>query len=117
MQQQIAGDGRQRAKLAAITLVLLFLIALHPAVAQEAAGTPAPQAPAASANYPVPLFRHIDQSRPLPDLKAVESLRIAVDVDFPPFSYKEKSGALNGFNVAIASAICEDLRLTCEFSA
>jgi polar amino acid transport system substrate-binding protein len=47
----------------------------------------------------------------------VESLRIAVDVDFPPFSYKEKSGALNGFNVAIASAICEDLRLTCEFSA
>ena len=73
----------------------------------------APQAPP----YSVPLFRHVDPGRPLPDLKAVESLRIAVDEDFPPFSYKEQTGALNGFNVAIANAICEDLRLTCEFSA
>jgi polar amino acid transport system substrate-binding protein len=77
---------------------------------------PAPS-PSETGNYPVPLFRHVDPGRPLPDLQAVESLRIAVDEDFPPFSYKERSGALNGFNVAIASAICEDLRLTCEFSA
>jgi polar amino acid transport system substrate-binding protein len=84
------------------------------------AQTPAPspqQASPQGGDYPVPLFRHVDPGRPLPDLKAVESLRIAVDEDFPPFSYKERLGALNGFNVAIASAICEDLRLTCEFSA
>src|SRR5215210_2079916 len=117
MQQQIAGDCRGKAKLAVVALLSSWLLALCPAAAQEAAGTSTPQAPAASANYPVPLFRHIDQSRPLPDLKAVESLRIAVDDDFPPFSYKARTGALNGFNVAIASAICEDLRLTCEFSA
>jgi polar amino acid transport system substrate-binding protein len=117
MQQQIAGNGRHRAKLAATALVFSCVIALCPAAAQEASGSSAAQVPATSANYPVPLFRHIDQSRPLPDLKAVESLRIAVDDDFPPFSYKERTGALTGFNVAIASAICEDLRLTCEFSA
>lgn len=87
--------------------------ATAPAPSGTAPQQPAPQAPP----YSVPLFRHVDPGRPLPDLKAVESLRIAVDEDFPPFSYKEQTGALNGFNVAIANAICEDLRLTCEFSA
>jgi polar amino acid transport system substrate-binding protein len=87
--------------------------ATTPAPGQTAPSQTAPQAPP----YSVPLFRHVDPGRPLPDLKAVESLRIAVDEDFPPFSYKEQTGALNGFNVAIANAICEDLRLTCEFSA
>jgi polar amino acid transport system substrate-binding protein len=96
---------------------------LSSALAQTQATTPAPgqtaqpQSAPPATPYSVPLFRHVDPGRPLPDLKAVESLRIAVDEDFPPFSYKEQTGALNGFNVAIANAICEDLRLTCEFSA
>jgi polar amino acid transport system substrate-binding protein len=98
----------------AVLLAATPILTLGEAIAQTA--TPAPSA-AADANYPVPLFRHIDQTRPLPDLKAVESLRIAVDENFPPFSYKESAGALNGFNVAIANALCEDLRLNCEFSA
>jgi polar amino acid transport system substrate-binding protein len=115
MQQQIAAlENRVSIRLCA--LLLCGLAGLSAAVAQEAPSADKAQPPP-SANYPVPLFRHIDQARPLPDLKAVESLRIAVDDDFPPFSYKERSGALNGFNVAVASAICEDLRLTCEFSA
>ncbi len=64
----------------------------------------------------MPLFRHIDRTKPLPDLKAVESLRFAVDDEFPPFSFKESTGALNGFNVAIANAICQELKLACEFT-
>ena len=104
-------------------IILMGAQLLSSALAQTQATTPAPSqtspqqmAPQAPP-YSVPLFRHVDPGRPLPDLKAVESLRIAVDEDFPPFSYKEQTGALNGFNVAIANAICEDLRLTCEFSA
>src|SRR5215212_11075987 len=104
MQQKIAGDCRRLAKLAATALVISYLTALCPVAAQEASGTATLEAPAASINYPVPLFRHIDQSRPLPDLKAVESLRIAVDDDFPPFSYKKPPGAPIGSNVPIASA-------------
>jgi polar amino acid transport system substrate-binding protein len=103
--------------LAFATMLLPVILALPIASAQE---TPAPSVvpeTGEGGDYPIPLFRHIDPGRPLPDLKAVESLRIAVDEDFPPFSYKERTGALNGFNVAMASAICEDLRLTCEFSA
>ena len=101
------------AGLATLSSALAQTQATTPAPSQAAPQQMAPQAPP----YSVPLFRHVDPGRPLPDLKAVESLRIAVDEDFPPFSYKEQTGALNGFNVAIANAICEDLRLICEFSA
>jgi polar amino acid transport system substrate-binding protein len=104
-------------------MILTGAPVLSSALAQTQVTTPAPgqtaqpQTAPQATPYSVPLFRHVDPGRPLPDLKAVESLRIAVDEDFPPFSYKEQTGALNGFNVAIANAICEDLRLTCEFSA
>ncbi len=102
----------------ALALIMMADAVLLTSAALAQTPAPAPQQAAPqSAPYQVPLFRHIDPGRPLPDLKAVESIRIAVDEDFPPFSYKERSGALNGFNVAIANAICEDLRLTCEFSA
>jgi polar amino acid transport system substrate-binding protein len=74
------------------------------------------RAAAPPAAYAVPLFRHIDKTKPLPDLKAVESLRFALDDEFPPFSFKESSGALNGFNVALANAVCQELKLTCEFT-
>src|SRR5688572_23147444 len=110
---------RLRPACLAVALVLtaagFFAAPLSPR-AQTPAPAPSLTAPPGG-DYPVPLFRHVDPGRPLPDLKSVESLRIAVDEDFPPFSYKEQTGALNGFNVAIANAICQDLRLTCEFSA
>jgi len=104
--------GMLMAGLATLSFARAQTQATTPAPSQAAPQQMVPQAPP----YSVPLFRHVDPGRPLPDLKAVESLRIAVDEDFPPFSYKEQTGALNGFNVAIANAICEDLRLTCEFS-
>lgn len=105
--------GMLMAGLATLSFARAQTQATTPAPSQAAPQQMVPQAPP----YSVPLFRHVDPGRPLPDLKAVESLRVAVDEDFPPFSYKEQTGALNGFNVAIANAICEDLRLTCEFSA
>jgi polar amino acid transport system substrate-binding protein len=99
-------------------LWLVFALIFAGFVAAFAQDQPAPNTkPAAAASgYPVPLFRHIDRTKPLPDLKAVESLRFAVDDEFPPFSFKESSGALNGFNVALANAICEELKLACEFT-
>ncbi len=87
-----------------------------PAGDAKPAALPDTKAAAKPTGYAVPLFRHIDRTKPLPDLKAVESLRFAVDEEFPPFSFKESTGALNGFNVAIANAICEELKLACEFT-
>lgn len=76
--------------------------------------------PAASAEgrtYQVPSFRHIDPTQPVPDLRAVKTVRFLTDDDFPPFSYREGDGELTGFNVSLAKALCADLRLTCEFIA
>lgn len=64
----------------------------------------------------VPLFRYIDPTVPEPDFKAYQVIRFAVTDDFPPFSYRTSNGALTGFNVAIANAMCKVLRVQCLFS-
>lgn len=64
----------------------------------------------------VPLFRHIDPTKPDPDFKAYPVIRFTVTDDFPPFSYRTSNGALTGFNVAIANALCRILRVECLFS-
>jgi polar amino acid transport system substrate-binding protein len=97
-------------------VVMMLLVGVRPIAAQSATTAAAPAGGLAATQYSVPLFRYIDKARPTPDFKGIESLRIAVDENFPPFSFKETSGALNGFNVAVASALCEDMRLNCEFA-
>lgn len=42
------------------------------------------------------------------------SLRIAIEGDFPPFSEIAPSGELVGFDVDIASALCEEMKRKCE---
>lgn len=63
----------------------------------------------------LPHYRHIDPSAPAPDLKAWPIIRFATVGDFPPFSFTDKSGALTGFNIAIASTLCRVLRVECRF--
>ena len=99
-----------------VSAIAFAVAAAAPAFAQDAPAEPAKAPAPPPSEYAVPLFRHIDKTKPLPDLKAVESLRFALDDEFPPFSFKESTGALNGFNVAIANAICEELKLSCEFT-
>lgn len=78
-----------------------------------AAGAQTPPAP--SGDFPVPRFRHIDPSESPPDTKQLGTIRFLADADFPPFSYRDQQGALTGFSVAVAEAVCAELRLTCEF--
>lgn len=46
------------------------------------------------------------------DIKAV---RIAVEGAFPPFNYLDSQNQLQGFDVDIAKALCEEAKLKCEF--
>ena len=39
------------------------------------------------------------------------------DSDYPPFHYYDEVGALTGFNVDLAKAICEELEVQCEVTA
>ena len=55
-----------------------------------------------------------DVLRPKPDMHGLEKLRFVTDSDYPPFHYLDEVGALTGFNVDLAKAICEALEVECE---
>lgn len=100
-----------------LQLKLLFLaaglvLATIPCAAQNVAETAAVEE---EKEYPVPAFRHVDPTAPVPPLRDMGTVRFITDDDFPPFSYRDAFGSLTGFNVMLAEAVCADLRLTCEF--
>ena len=89
--------------LLACVLTALALIALLPAPAS-----------AQVRNDIVPDAWQGDVLRPKPDMRGLEKLRFITDSDYPPFHYLDEVGALTGFNVDLAKAICEALEVECE---
>jgi polar amino acid transport system substrate-binding protein len=52
-----------------------------------------------------------------PDLKSIRQIRFLTEDDFPPFDFQGSAGALEGFNVDLARAICRQLKLPCTIQA
>ena len=75
------------------------------------------QAAAQAKNEIVPDTWQGDALRPKPDLRGLSKLRFVTDSDYPPFHYYDEVGALTGFNVDLAKAICEQLEVQCEVNA
>lgn len=48
---------------------------------------------------------------------AADSIRIATEGAFPPFNTIDASGTLQGFDVDIANALCEQMKAECEIVA
>lgn len=46
--------------------------------------------------------------------QAADSIRIAFDVPYEPFEYKDDNGELTGFEVELAKAMCEEMNAECE---
>lgn len=46
---------------------------------------------------------------------ATGKLRIGVDAGYPPFSYLDDAGALKGFDIDIALALCAKMKTACAF--
>jgi polar amino acid transport system substrate-binding protein len=104
----------------------LIAVALH--VSTPCAAQPAPQgvgvsaamsadaAPARPEAAVVPNFFDPARRPPKPDL-AGRALRILTDDDYPPFGFVGPDGALAGFNVDLARALCEALQLSCTIQA
>lgn len=44
-----------------------------------------------------------------------KEIRIAFDVPYEPFEYKDENGELTGFEIELAEAMCEELKADCEF--
>ena len=55
-----------------------------------------------------------DALRPKPDMRNLDRIRFITDSDYPPFHYYDEVGALTGFNVDLAKAICEVLEVQCD---
>lgn len=52
-----------------------------------------------------------------PDLTGLKAIRFLTADDYPPLDFALSDGSLTGFNVEIARAICEQLRLPCTIQA
>lgn len=45
------------------------------------------------------------------------TLRILTEGAYPPFNYRDDGGSLAGFDIDVARALCERMRVRCSFSA
>jgi polar amino acid transport system substrate-binding protein len=52
-----------------------------------------------------------------PDVSGLRLIRFVTDDEYPPFGFQGADGALMGFNVDLARAICEELRVPCTIQA
>ena len=93
----------------ALTAMCAALLCLG---AAAVAGAPAQ---AAGKEVKIPLFRHIDpsllQSRGAPPRR----LRILLEDNLPPFMFRTRAGALTGYAVAVAQAVCRQAHVQCEY--
>lgn len=52
-----------------------------------------------------------------PDLAELHSLKFLTEDDYPPFHFALPDGSLTGFDVDLARAICEELKIACTIQA
>ncbi len=92
----------------ALWLCLWILIVIPLAVSasggQEAAG------------YKLPKFRKIQAEAKMPAFPQGMIIRLAADVDFPPYSFQARSGVPAGLSVELALAACAEIKIKCEVS-
>lgn len=48
-------------------------------------------------------------------LSAQEKVRIGTEGAYPPFNYLDAAGELKGFDIEIAQALCDEMKVECEF--
>ena len=65
----------------------------------------------------VPNFWDPQRRLERPDLSALRPIRFVTDDEYPPFAFPGADGALTGFNVDLARAACEELRVPCTIQA
>ena len=49
--------------------------------------------------------------------QAAETLKVCAEGAYPPFSVTNEAGNLEGFDIDIANALCDEMGMTCEISA
>ncbi|MFC0267202.1 transporter substrate-binding domain-containing protein [Kushneria aurantia] len=62
----------------------------------------------AAATFAIPLGAYADNQTP-------QQVRIAVDVPYPPFEYRNAAGKLEGFEIDLGHELCKRADLDCEW--
>ena len=90
----------------------LVLSASH-AGAQGTPASPPKQAMEAAAPQAVPGFWDPRRRPERPDLSRISVIRFLTETDYPPFNFTGADGNPAGFNVDLARALCEEIKVTC----
>ena len=86
-----------------VFLALFTLLFAHAAVAQS--------------DVRIPFFWDPQHRLEKPDLGPLKVIRFLTEDDYPPFHYALPDGSLAGFNVDLARAICDELKVQCTVQA
>jgi polar amino acid transport system substrate-binding protein len=105
-------------RLPALALLVLsgLLLAAAPARAAEPGLTDTPSdapAPADGDGVVIPNFWDLRSRIERPSAKEIGAIRFLTTDDFPPFSFRDRRGILIGFDVDLADAICDVLKVQC----
>ena len=109
-----------------VLLAVLALLALPAvALAQQPPGPPpvwgeirGGQVSGRTGGVSVPNFWNVERRLERPDAARLpKELRFVTTDDYPPFNFLNADGALTGFNVDLARAICAELGVTCVLQA
>jgi polar amino acid transport system substrate-binding protein len=61
----------------------------------------------------VPTFWDPQRRMERPDTSSLRIVRFVTEDDYPPFDFTAPDGSLTGFNVDLARAVCDELKLSC----
>jgi polar amino acid transport system substrate-binding protein len=97
-------------------ILMRILCILLPLLSFQAHSAHAQSALAQSIS-PVPSFFDPKLRLEKPDMAGLTTIRFLTDDDYPPFHFIGKDGQLTGFNIDMARAICDELKLNCTIQA
>ena len=98
--------GRQR-RARALALIACGLTLVDAAVMQAAAQANP------GGGFAIPGFWDSRRRPERPDLSRINGIRFLTEIDYPPFDYAGSDGNPAGFNVDLARAICEEIKVQC----
>jgi polar amino acid transport system substrate-binding protein len=102
-----------RALLAGWAIAAVLAASVAPAQAQaQTQGPSRPDAPQA-APQAVPGFWDPRRRPDRPDLSRITVIRFLTETDYPPFNFTGADGNPAGFNVDLARALCDEIKVTC----
>lgn len=96
-----------------IALSLLVVVGLAGSALAQQPPTAPPAAETATAPVVIPGYWDPRRRSERVDLTRVPQIRFLTEEDYPPFNYAGPDGAPVGFNVDLARALCEELRVPC----